>query len=236
MNRFENLDAITFLTSIENSSVDLIHTDPPYIISRKTGFGSIGEKGVKRFAVSMDFGEWDNEDVERHEEMMKSVIKEYYRVIKQGGTCIIWYDLFKIESLKKYLEDAGFKQIRFIEWVKTNPVPLNSKRNYLTGVREIALTAVKGGKPTFHSEYDNGIYSAPIHRDGGKRIHPTQKSLSITKELIEKHSNPGEIVLDTFCGSATTLCAATELERKYLGCEISEKYFVLAENRLGKLQ
>ncbi len=236
MNRFENSDALTFLSSIENSSVDLIHTDPPYIISRKTGFGSIGEKGVKRFAVSMDFGEWDNEDAEEHENMLQSVIREYYRVIKQGGTCIIWYDLFKIESLKRYLEEAGFKQIRFIEWVKTNPVPLNSKRNYLTGVREIALTAVKGGKPTFHSEYDNGIYSAPIHRDGGKRIHPTQKSLSITKELIEKHSNPGEIVLDTFCGSATTLCAARELNRIYLGCEISEKYFALAQNRLEKMK
>jgi len=232
VNRFENSDALTFLSTIDTATVDLVHTDPPYIISRKTGFGSIGEKGVKRFGVSMDFGHWDNEDVTEHETLMQSVITEYYRVLKTGGTCIIWYDLFKIESLKRYLETAGFKQVRFIEWVKTNPVPLNSKRNYLTGAREIALTAVKGGKPTFHSEYDNGIYSAPIHRDGGKRIHPTQKPLGITTQLLEKHSNPGDTVLDSFCGSATTLCAAKRSDRNYLGCELEEKYYKLASKRL----
>jgi site-specific DNA-methyltransferase (adenine-specific) len=232
LNQFKNSDALSFLSTIKKSTVNLVLTDPPYIVSRKTGFGSVGKKGVERFAVSMDFGKWDNEPIEIHEELMSSVMKEYFRVLKPGGTAIVWYDLFKIESLKKWLEDAGFKQIRFIEWIKTNPVPLNSKLNYLTGAREVALTAVKGGKPTFKSEYDNGIYSAPIHRDGGKRLHPTQKPLGITSQLIEKHSNEGDLVLDSFCGSATTLCAAKSLGRNYLGCEIDEGYFELASARL----
>ena len=45
------------------------------------------------------------------------------------------------------LEEAGFKQIRFIEWIKTNPVPLNSSRNYLTNAREVALLGVKTSRP-----------------------------------------------------------------------------------------
>lgn len=72
-----------------------------------------------------------------------------------------------------------------IEWIKTNPQPLNSKLNYLTNCREIVLVAVKGSKPTFHSQYDNGIYHYPLQ--GGKnRFHPTQKNLKLFEELIKK--------------------------------------------------
>ena len=76
-----------------------------------------------------------------------------------------------------------FKQLRIIEWIKTNPQPLNSKTNYLTNSREIALTAVKGNKPTFHSKYDNGIYHYPM-ASGKKRFHPTQKGLLLFEELL----------------------------------------------------
>ncbi len=72
---------------------------------------------------------------------------------------------------------------------------MNSKTNYLTNAREIAVVGVKGGKPTFHSEYDNGVYSYPICHDKG-RFHPTQKPIALLEELIEKHSNEGDLVLD----------------------------------------
>ena len=55
------------------------------------------------------------------------------------------------------MEMCGFNQIRFIEWIKTNPQPLNSKTNYLTNCREVALLGVKGSNPTFNGEYDTGI-------------------------------------------------------------------------------
>ena len=87
---------------------------------------------------------------------------------------IMFFDLWKIGELKEIMEMCGFKQFRFIEWIKTNPQPLNSKTNYLTNCREVALLGVKGSKPTFNSEYDNGIYRYPLQ--GGKnRFHPTQK-------------------------------------------------------------
>ena len=78
------------------------------------------------------------------------------------------------------MEKYKFKQIRFIEWIKTNPVPLNQSVNYLTNSREIALLGVKGGKPTFNSKYDKGIYEYPI-QSGKTRFHPTQKILSCLK-------------------------------------------------------
>ena len=122
------------------------------------------------------------------------------------------------------MEKYKFKQIRFIEWIKTNPQPRNSKVNYLTNCREIALVGIKHSKPTFNSSYDNGIYHYPLQ--GGKnRFHPTQKSLPLFEELIEKHSNENDIVLDTFLGSGTTALAAKNKKRKFIGSEISKEYY-----------
>ena len=58
-------------------------------------------------------------------------ITHYFRVLKNGGTLIVFFDIWKITPLKEIMEKIGFKQIRFIEWIKTNPQPLNSKINYL---------------------------------------------------------------------------------------------------------
>jgi len=232
INKFANTDAVSFLKDIDSGSIDLVFTDPPYVISRETGFHAVGKRGVKRFSLSMDFGPWDNPDEGLHNELMKSVISEYFRVLKKGGACIIWYDIYKLESLKCFMETAGFKQIRFIEWVKKNPVPLNSRVNYLTNCRETALTGVKEGKPVFNSKYDNGIYTSAIHRDGGKRLHPCQKPMNITIQIIEKHTNLGDTVLDTFAGSGTTLLAAAKCGRKFAGCEINREYYLKGLNRI----
>jgi len=121
------------------------------------------------------------------------------------------------------MEKHKFRQIRFIEWIKTNPQPRNSKVNYLTNCREIALLGVKDGGPTFNSSYDNAIYQFPLQ--GGKnRFHPTQKSLELFEALINKHSNEGDVVLDTFLGSGTTAIACRNTKRKFKGCEISKEY------------
>ena len=125
--------------------------------------------------------------------------------------------------------------MRFIEWIKTNPQPVNSGINYLTNCREIALLAIKKSKPTFNSKYDKGIYEYPIY--GGKdRFHPTQKSLPLFEELILKHSNEGDVVLDCFLGSGTTAVAALATGRKFIGCELDEGYFQKARARIAEAE
>jgi site-specific DNA-methyltransferase (adenine-specific) len=175
----------------------------------------------KKYCVQTDYGKWDSEF---NMETLEKFICEYYKKLKKGGTIIIFFDLWKITDLKNLLEKYKFKQIRFIEWIKTNPQPRNSSVNYLTNCREIALLAVKDGNPTFNSSYDNGIYHFPLQ--GGKnRFHPTQKSLSLFEALINKHSNENDIVLDTFLGSGTTAIACKNTKRKFKGCEVSKEYF-----------
>ena len=220
-----------YLRTIETGSVSLVLIDPPYEVSRDTNFAS-GEatgRNTDGFRVSMDFGDWDNNFTG-----LGDIIKECYRVLKKGGTMICFYDLWKITTLKEYFEAAKFKQIRFIEWLKTNPVPLNSKTNYLTNAREIAVIGVKGGSPVFHSEYDNGIYRYPICHDKG-RFHPTQKPVALLEDLIQKHSNEGDLVLDCFAGSASTAVAAYNQNRDFVGCEISDEYYDKAILRLQSI-
>ena len=227
---FTNESCFDLLPRIPSNSIDLILIDPPYEISRPTNFQSGEETGrdTDRFRISMDFGEWD-----KNFTGLEVVIKEGYRILRQGGTMICFYDLWKIETLKNLYDSNKFKQVRFIEWVKTNPVPINSKINYLTNAREVAVSAVKGSKPTFNSSYDNGLYSYPICAGKERTIHPTQKPLSLITDLVLKHSNEGDVVLDCFMGSGTTGVACKNTNREFIGMELDEKYFKIACNRIG---
>ena len=229
--KLTNENCFDLLKRMRNNSVDLFLIDPPYEVSRETNFQSGDAKGkdTDRFRVSMDFGEWDF-----NFNGLDVVIEEAYRVLKENGTLICFYDVWKLTIIKNYFESANFKQIRLIEWIKTNPVPLNSKTNYLTNAREIAVLGVKKGKPTFHSEYDNGIYMYPICHDKG-RFHPTQKPLSLIEDLILKHSNEGDIVVDCFAGSGTTAVASYNQGRQFVGCELSSDYYKKSINRLKEL-
>ena len=186
----------------------------------------------KKYAVKTDYGEWDSQFTL---ETLNEFVSEFYRVLRKGGTAIIFFDLWKITDLKQMLETNKFKQHRFIEWIKTNPQPINSSRNYLTNCREIALSGVKGGSPTFNSKYDKAIYEFPLQ--GGKdRFHPTQKSLSLFEALIKKHSNEGDTILDPFAGSATTAVAAKKLGRSFVGCELDEEFFKKSVDRIERTE
>lgn len=189
--------------------------------AQKRNYMKYGTVYGKKYCVKTDYGAWDSEF---SMELLDGYVGEYYKKLKPGGTAIIFFDLWKISYLKEIMEKHKFKQIRMIEWIKTNPQPLNSSVNYLTNCREVALLGVKGGKGTFHSKYDNGIYQFPLQ--GGKnRIHPTQKSLGLFEAIIEKHSNVDDIVLDTFLGGGTTAIACKRTNRQFRGCEISPEYY-----------
>ena len=197
--------------------------------AQKRNYMKYGTIYGKKYCVKTDFGTWDSEF---SMELLDGYVGEYYRKLKKGGTVIIFFDLWKISYLKEIMEKHKFKQIRMIEWIKTNPQPLNSSVNYLTNCREVALLGVKGGKGTFHGKYDNGVYRFPLQ--GGKnRIHPTQKSLSLFEALIEKHSNVDDVVVDTFLGGGTTAIACKRTNRQFRGCEISPEYYAKVLEILG---
>ena len=190
--------------------------------------GKVDEKFGKKYAITTEFGEWDSsftiDDLEK-------AINEFYRILRPGGSCIIFFDVWKIETLTNLL--SKFSKHRFVEWIKTNPMPVNQYATYLSNAREIAISCVKGGKATFNSKYDNGVYNYPIY--GGKdRFHPTQKSLPMFEELIKKHSNEGDTIVDPYAGSGTTAVAAINTNRIYVCCEPDDVYFEKGKERCEK--
>jgi len=201
----------------------------------KADFLKYGSIYGKKYAVKTNYGDWDSQFTM---EQLELFINHFYRVLRPGGTCIVFFDLWKITTLKDLLEcknEKGkptmFKQIRLVEWIKKNPQPINSSVNYLTNCREIALLGIKKSKPTFNSKYDKGIYEHPI-ASVKYRFHPTQKSLPLFKDLIKKHSNEGDLVLDCFAGSGTTAVAAKNTKRNFIGCELDEEFYKKSIERI----
>ena len=222
-----------FMKTLPDNSIDLICTDPPYQISKESHFDRGGawnnaeDKRKMKTPPKTDFGEWDKIPLN-----LDSLFKEYYRCLKPHGTVICFYDIWKISELKSVAEKHRFKQLRLCRWDKTNPVPVNSKLNYLSNASEYFISCVKKSKPIFNSEYDKGIYIYPICSGQERTEHPTQKPLVLMNDLILKHSNPQNIVFDPFMGSGTTGVACLQNNRKFIGCEIDEHYFNIAKQRI----
>lgn len=104
-------DCLEIMSEIGKNTVDLILTDPPYMISRKTNFSKGGGNQSKYGSISMDFGEWDwGDGID-----MEKYFTEAYRILKKGGTIIMFYDIFKMEQIKTIAEKIGFKQPRIGE-------------------------------------------------------------------------------------------------------------------------
>jgi len=192
-----------------------------FTIQEKHNFLKFGTILGKKYAYKSDFGDWDNSFTIQS---LDVIVGEYYKKLKKGGTLIIWFDVYKLESLRKIFEKHKFKQIRIIQWVKSNPVPLNSNTNYLSNAIEFALLGIKGSKPTFHGEYHTGIFTHPI-QSGKIRFHPTMKSIHLFQDIIKMHTNEDDTVMDTFLGNGTTALAAKNTNRKCIGCEINTDYF-----------
>lgn len=230
-----NDDCFNYLSKIESNSIDLILVDPPYLISKESGFKNYSDNATdeirKKFgSISIDFGDWDKQELD-----WNLLFNEYYRILKKGGTLIFFFDIWKSSMIKEVAEKNKFKQLRICQWQKSNPVPINSKLNYLSNAIEYFFSFVKGGKPTFNSEYDNGIYKYPICHGNERYDHPTQKPLELMKDLIRKHSNEGDLVLDTFAGTGTTGHAALLLNRKIILIEQNLEYYQIIQDRLNKV-
>ena len=261
-----NCDGIDLLNTIQDGSVDLFLTDPPYIISRESGMNKFRDaidsdqdlsktedewkvfleknKDVKmaknakenflkygtiygkKYAIKTKYGQWD-EDFTLGK--LEEFIELFYKKLKPGGTCIVWFDWEKITPLVQMMKKNKFKQSRWFVWVKTNPQPLNSNINYLSNAKEIAVSFVKKNKATYNSSYNKGVYFYPIAA-GKNRFHPTQKSLPLFEELIKEHTNEGDLVVDTFLGGGTTAVAAKRTGRRFIGSEIDPEFFKLLKN------
>lgn len=204
--------------------VDCILTDPPYGISRKNNFKTMGRAGI-------DFGKWD------YNFNQTEWIKNCIPFLKEGGSIIIFNDWKNLSYLVEALESNGCVIKDLLRWEKLNPMPRNVNSRYVIDF-ECAIWAVKGKKRWVFNKPKNMSYMKAVFKSGvvpgGKnRFHPTQKHLAVIEEILSIHTNENDLIFDPFSGSGTTALACLNNTRKFIGSEIDERYFKNACKRLN---
>jgi len=204
-NRVINADCLAVLPQLPEGSVDFVLTDPPYLVSYRDRRG----RGI---AGDVD-GRW-----------LKPAFAEVFRVLKSGRFCVSFYGWNKVDEFLAAWRAAGFHPVGHLVWVKSYA----SKRGMLASQHEQAYLLAKGqpGRPAHPlSDVLDWQYT-------GNRLHPTQKPVRSLKAVIETFTRPGEVVLDPFCGSGSTLLAAKILGRQYVGIDLDAGYCQAARRRL----
>ena len=214
-----NQDCLEFMATMRDNSVDAVITDPPYNISRDNNFNTMGRAGI-------DFGEWDKD------QDILSYIEECYRVLGKNGSFVVFNDWKNLGDIVKFAEGIGFVTKDMLRLEKTNPMPRNRDRRYITDFECAVWFTMPKAKWVFNRKDPN--YQRPkfVH-SVDKGMHPTQKSLSLMEDIVEIHTNPGQVVLDPFMGSGTTGLACAKTGRKFVGVELDENYYATAKKRVG---
>ena len=215
MIKLVNDDFRNFVPTLEDNSIDAIITDIPYCISKENNFSTMKDRP---FRQGIDFGEWDKDfDI--------NDLKLLVPKLKKGGTLFVFHSFEQYSDLLNTFDELEFKD-RVI-WRKTNPMPRNRDRRYICNI-EIASWYVKpGDKWTFNRQsdtYDECVLSYPTESNNN-RIHPTQKNLNLMVDLVKRHTNKGDLVLDCFMGSGVTGVACVTNDRSFIGVERNTEYF-----------
>lgn len=131
------------------------------------------------------------------------------------------------------VEAAGGRWIRTHAWVKDAPMPQISGDRPAQWGECIATCAMRSGRLAWNGGGLPGVYHFSPREPGIDRVHPTQKPIGLMRRLVELFTSPGDRIIDPFSGSGTTLRAARDLGRYYVGSEINPKYAASAAARLG---
>lgn len=157
-------------------------------------------------------------------------LPELYRVLKKGTHCYLMINSRNLTELQQEAEKAGFVFQNLLVWNKTNSGGTPNK--YYMQKCEFILMLSKRPARNINEMGTPNLLSVPNILCKGEYNHPTQKPIELMKVLISNSTNKGDIVLDPFAGSGSTLIAAKQLERHYIGYEIDEKYYNMAMKRL----
>jgi DNA modification methylase len=240
-------DCIELMRKIPNESVDMVLTDPPFMISKEATI-TRGRNPLKYKFVGKDisfmFGSWDVfESEEKYWEFTFNWMDEAWRVMRKGAHLLIFFDKFKITPLVKWIKEHDGIARQPLFWIKENPVPMARKVSFMNAI-SLIFWATKHSTSrryaTFH--YELGQHPdyefAPIcggHERYDYGFHPTQKPEKIISWLLEYLSNENDVILDPFVGSGTTCVVARRLNRHYIGFEIDPKYVAMARQRLATI-
>jgi len=212
LNKVYCMDCLDGLKKIPDKSVNLILTDPPY------GIDYYSNQGSKEYQERVQTaGSWDKSFD------FTPYFKEFYRVLKEDSYMLV----FGCEENIQIMKSLGCYQI--LIWDK-NHCGMGDLSDFGIGYEFIFY--FKKGNPKLRGKRINGVINCTHIGFFGKTIHPTQKPDKLLRYIIEKCSDKDQIVLDGFVGGGSCMVASKQLNRNFIGFEISQEYVDLVNKRL----
>lgn len=221
-----NGDCLELMKDIPDKSIDLIVTDPPYLIASGGNGGCFGaEKCTYHSQVSK------NKDLSSG--ISNDVLDELYRIMKKPNI-YIWCNKNQLRQYINYFEDKGCTT-DLLTWHKTNPVPTCNNK-YLSDTEY--LLYFRKGVPLYGSYATKKKYYVTPTNKKDKELynHPTVKPLHIIQNLIINSSRENDVVLDPFMGSGTTGVACVNTNRNFIGIELDKGYYNIAKQRIAEVK
>ncbi len=241
-------DCYEAIKDIPDKSIDLVYCDIPYDIENNGGGGCFGEK-KRDYHKEYEQICTNTQSTDKAKSIMKSmtnldnisygidfsILDEFVRVCK-AIYCYIWCSKLQILPLMEYFVGKHDCRFELLTWHKSNPIPTcNGKylsdTEYCLMFREEGKTKIGG---TFETK--SKYYISPTNKTDKDRFeHSTIKPLKFVQDHIFNSTEVGDIVLDCFSGSGTSLVAAKNLGRRYIGFEIDERWYKIAKDRLNNI-
>ena len=201
--------------------VDMICTDPPYLMNYKTG---------RRKDKTHDFCKPIANDT--NFELIKDIMPLLFELLNQGGAIYMFCNANHIDYFKQQIEQH-FALKNILIWVKNNWSAGDLKGAYAKQT-EFILYAVKGRHILNGARDTDTLYYNRVV--GNMQLHQNQKPVDLCKYLINKSSNENDTVLDCFMGSGSTGVACLQTNRNFIGIELEEKYYNIAKKRCSVYQ
>lgn len=209
-------DAVSWLSMLEDSSVDLIITDPPYeSLEKHRKIGTTTRLKVSKSSSNQWFDIFPNSRFE-------NLLTEAYRVLRNGSHFYLFCDQETMFFIKPLAESVGFKFWKPIVWDK---VCIGMGYHYRARY-EFVLFFEKGKRKLNDLSIPDILEFKRVHRG-----YPTEKPIPLLEQLILQSSNEGDLVVDPFFGSGSTLKAAQNLRRSSMGSDISDSAHELVNQR-----
>lgn len=212
-------DAVEWLSTLADASVDLVITDPPYeSLEKHRKIGTTTRLKVSKASSNQWFQIFPNERFE-------SLLQEVCRVLKKNSHFYLFCDQETMFVIKPIAEKVGFKFWKPIVWDK---VTIGMGYHYRAR-HEYILFFEKGKRKLNDLGVPDILQSKRVYRG-----YPTEKPVDLLEVLISQSSTEGELVMDPFFGSGSTLVAAKKLNRNYIGCDISDAAHEHFQGRVEK--
>ena len=229
-----NGDCTVEMQKIANDSVDLILTDPPYnlgnfMINRSTNLAKMRENFFANAG-------WDNLEFDEWGERMDSFFEDAARIIKTGGSMIIFMSIIKVETIIKLAEKHGFYYKTTGIWHKLNPMPRNMNLHFVNSTEAWIYFTYKKKTGTFNNgnKMIHDFIETSVVSNGEKKAgkHPTQKPIALLEHFVKLLSNEGDLVVDPFMGSGSTGVVCKKMGRNFVGVEFDKEYYEIAQRRI----